>query len=463
MTFHTVLIANRGEIALRVIEACRELSLETVAVHSEADADRPYLRLASRTVCIGPADPRRSYGNVAAVLSAAELTGAQAIHPGYGFLAEDPHFVEVCEDHGLVFIGPTSRTMALLGDKLAAREAVSAAGVPVLPGGRVPETEAACRELAERVGFPLLVKPVYGGGGRGVRLVSSPEALLPAITAARSEARLSAGRDDLYLERALASPRHIEVQILAHEGRVIHLGERDCSVQRRHQKLVEEAPAPALATTTRDALCGAALAAAAAVDYRSAGTVEFLVSGDGAFHFIEMNARIQVEHPVSEMISGVNLIKEQIRLASGSGRLPAQEEIAFRGHAIECRINAEDPARGFMPSCGRVVLDELPTGYGVRVDAALHNGMVVAPHYDSLLAKVLAWGDDREEARIRMYTALERFRIRGVATTVEVARRVVSHPSFREGRLGTGLLDELLEEGAAPDAAPRSNEGARRV
>ncbi|UCF10765.1 MAG: acetyl-CoA carboxylase biotin carboxylase subunit [Candidatus Bipolaricaulota bacterium] len=452
MTFDTVLIANRGEIALRVIEACRELSLDTVAVHSQADARLPYLALASRSLCIGPADPARSYLSVAAILSAAELSGAQAIHPGYGFLAEDSHFVEVCEEHGLTFIGPTSATMSLLGDKLAAREAVSAAGVPVLPGGRVDE-ESDPRELAEEIGYPLLVKPVYGGGGRGVRVVTSADGLPAAIAAARSEAVLVSGRPDLYLERALVNPRHIEVQVLADTcGGIVHLGERDCSVQRRHQKLVEEAPAPSLAEETRAAIHAAALQTAAAVGYRSAGTVEFLLADDGAFYFIEMNARIQVEHPVSEMVTGVNLIKEQIRLAAGDSEPLVQEEIEIRGHAIECRINAEDPERGFIPSCGRIALDELPTGFGVRVDACLYDGMVVSPHYDSLIAKIIAWGHDREEARIRMYTALERFRVRGVATTVRVAQQVISHPTFRAGRVGTGFVEELLDEQAASAA-----------
>jgi acetyl-CoA carboxylase biotin carboxylase subunit len=462
VSFDSVLIANRGEIALRVLEACRELSLDTVIVYSQADAAMPYLKLASRAVCIGPADPSRSYISVPAILSAAELTGVEAIHPGYGFLAEDPHFVEVCEEHGLRFIGPTSRTMALLGDKIAARDAVAAAGVPVLPGCPVPEDAADCAAAAARIGYPLLVKPVYGGGGRGVRRVTGERELPAAIAAARTEASY-AGRSELYLERALTNPRHIEVQILGDgAGRILHLGERDCSVQRRHQKLVEESPAPTLDERTRQRIHAAALTAAAAADYRNAGTVEFLLDeGESTAYFIEMNARIQVEHPVSEMVTGVNLIKEQIRLAAEERLRLRQEDIRLHGHAIECRINAEDPGRRFLPSSGRLSIDELPTGFGVRLDACLHDGMVVSPHYDSLLAKLLAWGDDREEARIRMYTALQRFRIRGVATTVKVSQQVISHPLFREGHIGTGFLQELLEEEApAPVANATAEEGS---
>ncbi len=445
MTFQRVLVANRGEIALRVIEACRELSLESVAVFSQADAGMPYLRLASQSVCIGPPDPARSYLHIPALLSAALVTGCQAVHPGYGFLAENPHFVEVCEEHGLVFIGPSRRAMELAGNKVAAREAVAAAGVPVLRGESVPEADGDLAVAAERVGYPLLVKAVFGGGGRGMRRVSDPQGLRPAVLAARAEAEAAFGDGRLYLERALENPRHIEVQILGDmEGNVIHLGERDCSVQRRHQKLVEEAPAPRLDPTVRGQIRRAALAAARAIGYENAGTAEFLTDEKGDFYFMEMNARIQVEHPVTEMICGLNLVKEQIRLASGAKLPPFDAETSLRGHAIECRINAEDPGRGFLPSCGRVRIEELPSGHGIRLDTHLYDGMEVTPHYDSLLAKVIAWGEDREEARIRMYTALERFRIHGVATTRLLAQEVISHPAFREERVGTDFLEELL-------------------
>jgi len=444
VTFHKVLIANRGEIALRVIEACRELSLESVAVYSEADANMPYLGLASETLCIGPADPTRSYLNIPALISAAEVTAAEAVHPGYGFLAENPHFVEVCEEHGFVFIGPDSRVMKLVGNKLAAREKAASAGVPILPGIAVPADERNLYSAAEQIGYPLFVKAVFGGGGRGMRPVKSADGLKEAVPTARAEANRACGDPSLYLEQAVTNPRHIEVQILADRaGRAIHLGERECSIQRRHQKLIEEAPAPHLDEILRKSLHQTALAAAHALGYQNAGTVEFVVDNDGNFYFIEMNARIQVEHPVSEAIIGLNLVKEQICLA-GSGALETtQEALHPRGHAIECRINAEDPTRGFLPSCGRIEIDELPSGNGVRLDTHLYSGMEVSPYYDSLLAKVIAWGRDREEARTRMYTALERFRIRGVATTRSLMQEIVSHPAFRNERLGTDFLDNL--------------------
>jgi acetyl-CoA carboxylase biotin carboxylase subunit len=446
VTFHRVLVANRGEIALRVIEACRELSLESVAVFSEADAKMPYLGLASESLCIGPADSTKSYLNIPALISAAEVTGAEAVHPGYGFLAENPHFVEVCEEHELVFIGPDRRAMELVGNKLAAREAVASAGVSILPGAAVPVDEGELHSVAERIGYPLFVKAVFGGGGRGMRPVKSAQGLKEAVVAAGTEAEMACGDPSLYLEQAVDNPRHIEVQILAdHSGQVIHLGERECSIQRRHQKLIEEAPAPHLDEPLRKRLHQAALAAAQALGYQNIGTVEFVLDSSGNFHFIEMNARIQVEHPVSEMIAGVNLVSEQIRLAGGGALELPQETLNARGHAIECRINAEDPTREFLPSCGRIQVEELPTGNGIRLDTHLYNGMEVSPHYDSLLAKVIAWGRNREEARTRMYTALERFRIHGVATTRSLMQEVISHPSFREERLGTNFLDELLD------------------
>ena len=445
MTFHRVLVANRGEIALRVIEACRELSLESVAVFSQADARMPYLRLASEAICIGPADPAKSYLSIPSLISAALVTGAEAVHPGYGFLSENPHFVEVCEEHGLAFVGPSRRVMELVGNKWAAREAVAAAGVPILPGECVPDRDGSPEQAAERVGYPLLVKAISGGGGRGIRLVKGPQELAGAIAAAATEADRAFGDRRVYLERALVNPRHVEVQILGDAlGDIIHLGERECSIQRRHQKLVEEAPAPRLDPALRDRLRLAAVVAARAVGYQNAGTVEFLVDERGEFYFIEMNARIQVEHPVTEAISGLNLVAEQIRLASGAPLAPFEPKTDLRGHAIECRINAEDPTRGFLPSCGKIEIEELPSGNGIRLDTHLYDGMEVLPHYDSLLAKVIAWGRNREEARTRMYTALERFRIRGVATTRSLAQEVISHPAFREEWAGTGFLDDLL-------------------
>ncbi len=441
MSFDRVLVANRGEIALRIIEACRELSLDSVAVYSEADRGMPYLAMAGRSICIGPADPARSYLSIPALISAAEVTGAQAVHPGYGFLAENPDFVEVCADHGLTFIGPDHRTITLVGDKLAARRTVAAAGVPVLPAAEVPEEEAELLAAAAGVGYPLLVKAVYGGGGRGMRLVHDEESLPQAVAQAAREAEAAFGNPQLYMERALINPRHIEVQILGDSfGRIVQLGERECSIQRRHQKLIEEAPAPNLDPEMREQLHLAALTAARALNYRNAGTVEFILDEEGSFYFIEMNARIQVEHPVSEMITGVNLVKEQIRIAAGEPI--SQEEFPARGHAIECRLNAEDPEKGFLPSSGRIRIHELPGGCGVRLDTHIYDGMEVRPYYDSLLAKLITWGKDREEARIRMYTALERFRIDGVATTRTLAQEIIAHPAFQEGKIGTGFLDD---------------------
>jgi acetyl-CoA carboxylase biotin carboxylase subunit len=447
LTFRKVLIANRGEIALRVIEACRELSLESVAVFSKVDAKMPYLSLAGERLCIGPAPAAKSYLNVPALISAAEVSGAEAIHPGYGFLAENPHFVEVCEEHDLTFIGPPREVMTLVGNKLATRETVAAVGVPVLPGEVLPENKQDWESAADRIGYPLMIKAVFGGGGRGMRIVKNKDELKAVIPAAKVEAEAAFGDGSLYLERSLTNPRHLEVQILAdRSGKIVHLGERECSIQRRHQKLVEEAPAPHVDEKTRQALYEAALTAARALAYENVGTVEFILDNDGAFYFIEMNARIQVEHPISEVVTGVNLIKEQIRLAAGKPLAVEVDQLKVSGHAIECRINAENPARDFLPSCGRLAIDELPTGHGIRLDSHLYNGMVISHHYDSLLAKVIAWGHDREEARIRIYTALERFRVRGVATTCPLARAIVAHPSFRDGHIGTDFLTEILEE-----------------
>jgi acetyl-CoA carboxylase biotin carboxylase subunit len=445
MSFDTVLIANRGEIALRVIEACRELGLRSVCVYSEADAEMPYLRMADESVCIGPPEPARSYLNIAAIISAAELAEAVGIHPGYGFLAENPHFVEVCEEHGLTFIGPPRSVMELLGDKLAAREAVAEAGVPILPGEPAPEDPVALLEAGERIGYPLLVKAVFGGGGRGMRRVAAPDELAEKASAASEEAKAACGDGSLYLEKTLADPRHIEVQIIADEEEsLVHLGERECSIQRRHQKLIEESPAPSLSEDVRDRLRQAALWAARAVGYRNAGTVEFLLAPDGAFYFIEMNARIQVEHPVSEVVCGVNLIKEQILLAAGERLSFTQEEIEPRGHAIECRLNAEDPKRDFLPSCGKLAIHQLPGGYGVRLDTAVYHGMDVLPYYDSLVAKLITWGRDREDARLRMIAALQRFELSGIETTRDLVAEILTRTEFKTGEYTTAFLEQLL-------------------
>lgn len=447
MSFDTVLIANRGEIALRVIEACRELDLQSIAIYSEADVGMPYLALADRSICIGPPEPAKSYLNIAAIISAAELNGAGAIHPGYGFLAENPHFVEVCEEHGLTFIGPPRQVMELLGDKVAARDAVAKAGVPVLPGMALPENSEEMIAAAESIGYPVLIKSVYGGGGRGMRWVTDPDELLSKACAAAEEARGATGNSGLYLEKVLEEPRHIEVQIMADGvGNIIHLGERECSIQRRHQKLIEESPAPNLSQDTRAAIWDAALKAASVVAYRNAGTVEFVVGPDNAFHFIEMNARIQVEHSVSEMICGLNLIKEQIQVALGGPLSHLQEDVPFRGHAIECRINAEDPDKNFMPSCGTVKIEQLPGGNGIRFDSALYQGMQVQPHYDSLIGKLMAWGESRDEAVIRMGTSLERLRLSGIRTTTPLLMDIIRHPAFRAGEVTTGFLKQHFSE-----------------
>jgi acetyl-CoA carboxylase biotin carboxylase subunit len=445
MSFNTVLIANRGEIALRVIEACRELGLQSVCVYSEADAGMPYLQLADEAVCIGPPEPARSYLNIASIVSAAELAGADAVHPGYGFLAENPHFVEVCEEHGLAFIGPSKSVMELLGDKVAARRTVAEAGVPVLPGEPAPMEEDRLLEAGERVGYPLLIKAVFGGGGRGMRLVTTADGLVEKAAAASEEAKAACGDGSLYLERALADPRHIEVQIAADvTGQVVHLGERECSIQRRHQKLIEESPAPCLSEDVRDRLRQAAVGAASAVGYRNAGTVEFIVAPDDSFYFIEMNARIQVEHSVSEVVCGVNLIKEQIFLAAGESLSFTQEEVEPHGHAIECRLNAEDPARNFLPSCGTVGIEQLPGGHGVRLDTALYHGMTIHPYYDSLVAKLVTWGQNREDARLRMITALERFQLSGIETTCGLLAEILAQTEFKTGEYTTAFLEQLL-------------------
>ncbi len=445
MSLHTVLVANRGEIALRVIEACRELGLRSVCVYSEADAQMPYLRMADDAVCVGPPEPARSYLNIASIVSAAELAEADGIHPGYGFLAENPHFVEVCEEHDLTFIGPPQSVMELLGDKQAAREAVAAAGVPVLPGEAAPTDPEGLLDAGERIGYPLLIKAVFGGGGRGMRLVADPDELVDKASAASEEAKAACGDGSLYLEKALADPRHIEVQIVADgEDGLVHIGERECSIQRRHQKLIEETPAPCLSDDAREHLREAALWAARGVGYRNAGTVEFLLAPDGSFYFIEMNARIQVEHSVSEVVSGVNLIKEQILLASGERLSFTQEEVEPRGHAIECRLNAEDPRRDFLPSCGTLSIDQLPGGHGVRLDTAIYNGMEVLPYYDSLVAKLMTWGENRDDARLRMLTALERFELSGIATTRDLVMEILGRPEFKTGEYTTAFLERLL-------------------
>jgi acetyl-CoA carboxylase biotin carboxylase subunit len=445
--FSKVLIANRGEIAVRIIRACRELGIRTVAVFSQADADALHVQLADEAVCIGPPQPAQSYLQVPRIISAAEITGAEAIHPGYGFLAENPQFAEVCENCGIQFIGPPASSIQMMGDKAAARRMAARSGVPILPGTEYPVRELEeARRAAREIGYPVMIKASLGGGGKGLRVVTTPEALESALATAAAEAAAAFGDAGVYLERFLSDPRHVEIQILMdHHGQGIHLPERDCSIQRRHQKLVEEAPSPALTDSLRQAMGQAALRVARAAGYRNAGTVEFLLDERGDFFFMEMNTRIQVEHPVTEMVTGLDLVKAQIRIAAGEPLPIAQEGVRLEGHSLECRINAEDPDR-FLPSPGRVTNFRPPGGPGVRVDSHAYVGYIVPPYYDSLLAKLIVHGRDRDEAIARMQRALDEMLIQGVQTTIPFHQKVLRHPDFLAGRTSTRFLERLLQE-----------------
>ncbi len=444
--FGKILIANRGEIALRVQRACRELGIPTVAVHSTADSEAMHVRLSDESVCIGPPAARDSYLNMAAILSAAHVTGADAIHPGYGFLSENAVFAEMVEDHGLTFIGPTSDHIRMMGDKITAKSAMSRLGVPLVPGsdGALPDLETA-RDVAAKVGYPVLIKAAAGGGGRGMKVAHHADELEEAWRVARTEARAAFGNDEVYLEKYLDRPRHIELQILAdNHGEVVHLGERDCSLQRRHQKLLEEAGSPALTGSQRDAIGATATAALRELGYRNAGTLEFLYQ-DGQFAFIEMNTRLQVEHPVTEMVCGIDLVREQIRIAAGQRLGYTQADIKFFGHAIECRVNAEDPDT-FMPTPGRVQAFHAPGGLGVRVDSALYAGYVVPPYYDSMIAKLIVHAPTRPEAIARLRRALEEFAVLGIKTTLPLHQRIVEDPSFQSGDYTIHWLERFVAE-----------------
>ncbi len=445
--FHKVLIANRGEIALRIQRACRELGMSTVAVHSTADTDAMHVRLADESVCIGPPPARDSYLNIPALLSAAAVTGADAIHPGYGFLSENARFAEMVEAHGMTFIGPSPAHIRMMGDKIAAKAAMASLGVPLVPGsdGAVPDMEQA-RAVAERVGYPLLVKAAAGGGGRGMKVAHSADELEEAWTVARTEARTAFGDDAVYIEKYLDRPRHIELQVMADaHGNVVHFGERDCSLQRRHQKLLEEAGSPALTPVARDSLGAVVTAGLRKLGYRNAGTLEFLYQ-DGQFAFIEMNTRLQVEHPVTEMVCGVDLVREQFRVAAGQRLGYEQADIEFRGHAIECRVTAEDPET-FMPTPGRVDVFHAPGGLGVRVDSALYAGYVVPPYYDSMVAKLIVHAPTRPEAIARMRRALAEFAIQGVKTTLPLHRRIMDAPEFQAGDYTIHWLERFVSGG----------------
>lgn len=443
--FKKVLIANRGEIALRVIRACKELGIKTVAIHSEADAASLHVRAADEKVCVGPADAALSYRNIPNVLSAAEITGADAIHPGYGFLSENAHFAEVCESIGIKFIGPSSENIAMLGDKAKAREIVMKRGLPVTPGspGELRSEEEAL-QAAQKIGFPVIIKATAGGGGRGMRVVNKAEDLARAFQAAQAEAKSTFGNESVYLERYFLEPRHIEVQVMAdHRGHVIHLGERDCSIQRRHQKLLEETPSPAIDDKLRKEIGRVACEAVKAAHYRNVGTVEFLLDKDRNFFFMEVNTRIQVEHPITEMVTGVDLIKEQIRLAVGLPLTLRQQDVVMNGHSMECRINAEDPEK-FTPSPGLITKYSPPGGFGVRVDSVMESGAVVSPHYDSMIAKLITHGRDRQECMARMRRALDEFVIEGIKTTIPLHRRILDDPDFQKGHVSTTFLERFL-------------------
>jgi acetyl-CoA carboxylase biotin carboxylase subunit len=448
--FKKVLIANRGEIALRVIRACRELGIQTVAVYSEADRESLHVRFADDDVCIGPAPGRESYLKIPRIIAAAEITGADAIHPGYGFLAENAEFAETCVASNIAFIGPTPDQIRVMGDKAAARKAMADVGVPIIPGtpGPVEDADEAL-EFAREIGFPVIIKAAAGGGGKGMRVAQDPDDFARSFQLARSEALSAFGNGDVYIEKYLTRPRHIEFQILGDKyGNVVHLGERDCSVQRRHQKLIEESPSPAMTPALRAAMGEAAVRGAKAIDYVGAGTIEMLLNEDGSFYFMEMNTRIQVEHPVTEMITGVDLVKEQIRVAAGE-RLTITEPPPLRGHVIECRVNAEDPARNFQPSPGRLDVFHPPGGPGVRLDTHAYAGYTVPPYYDSLIAKLIVQGNDRPEAIRRMQIALESFIVEGVTTTIPFLARVMQNKRFQSGDIDTRFLErepDLMKE-----------------
>jgi acetyl-CoA carboxylase, biotin carboxylase subunit len=449
-----VLIANRGEIALRIIRACRELGIRSVAVFSTADRDSLHVKFADESVCIGPPPSAESYLQPKALIAAAEISNADAIHPGYGFLAENADFAQICMDHNLIWIGPSPSVIQRMGNKSEAKRTMAAAGCPVIPGsdGPVPSS-ADARKLAEEIGLPVMIKAVAGGGGRGMRLVTRMENLESAYEMAHAEAEAAFNNGDLYVEKAIVEPRHIEIQVLGDgQGHCIHLGERDCSTQRRHQKLIEESPSPFVTEELRQRMGSVAAKAAAAVNYGSAGTMEFLVDRDSNFYFMEMNTRIQVEHPVTEMVTDVDVAKEQLRIAMGEP-LRSQKEIRFHGHAIECRINAEDSTRSFMPSPGTITALNVPGGPGIRIDTHIYQGYAIPPYYDSLIAKLIAYGRDRAEAIARMQRALDEFVVEGVKTTIPFHKKVLAMEQFVNSNVHTKWVEEFMEREATKPAA----------
>jgi acetyl-CoA carboxylase biotin carboxylase subunit len=444
--FKKVLIANRGEIACRVIWACRELGIKTVAVHSEADRDALHVRFADEAICIGPPPSAQSYLNIPQIISAAEITNVDAIHPGYGFLSENPHFAEVCRECNITFIGPSPEVIRIMGDKSEAKRTMKVAGAPVTPGseGLIEDDETAIKE-AGRIGYPVLIKATAGGGGRGMRVAYNQDELLNAYNMARAEAEVAFKNSGVYLEKYMANPRHIEIQVLGDNyGNVIHLGERECSIQRRHQKLIEESPSPAVSYELRQEMGRVAVDACKRIGYSNAGTIEFLLDEDGSFYFMEMNTRIQVEHPVTEMVTVSDLVAAQIRIAAGEELNQTQDQLIFVGHAIECRVNAEDPVK-FTPSPGRITTLNLPSGAGVRVDTAIYDGYFVPPHYDSLIAKVVVHSRSRDRAIARMRRALESMVVEGVKTTIPLHLKILNDPDFIAGNFSTRFMDRFLK------------------
>lgn len=445
--FEKILIANRGEIALRIIRACKELGVRTVLVYSEADADSLPVRLADEKVCIGPAPSNKSYLNYRQIISAAEVFDVDAIHPGYGFLSENSDFAEICNSCNIEFIGPTPDQIIAMGDKSSAREKMKAAGVPITPGsdGLIPDEKAAIK-IANEIGYPVIIKATAGGGGRGMRVAHNNASLVQGFHAAQSEAENAFGNGAVYLEKYVENPKHIEFQILADKhGNVIHLGERDCSVQRRHQKLIEETMSPALTSKMRAAMGAVAIKAAKAVNYSSAGTIEFILSGDGTYYFMEMNTRIQVEHPITEQLTGIDLIKAQIQIAAGEKITLKQKDITFTGHTIECRINAEDPFNNFAPSPGTIEQYITPGGPGIRLDSHVYHGYKIPPYYDSMIGKLIVSGENREEAIVRCLRALNEFKIKGVKTSIPLIKYILAHEDFVSGKYDTGYIDKIFD------------------
>ena len=446
--FNKLMIANRGEIAVRIIRACKELNIRTVLVYSTADADSMAVRLADEAICIGAPPPSESYLLIERLLTVADICEVDAIHPGYGFLSENPYFAEACRRHGIAFVGPTSEAMKALGDKAVARDTMKAAGVPITPGSDgLIVNEKQALSMAYKLEYPVIIKAVAGGGGRGMRICRNDEEVIQGFHSARAEAEKAFGNGDLYMEKFLVNPRHIEVQILADNyGNVIHLGERDCSVQRRNQKLLEETPSPAVSPKLREKLGNAAVKAAKAAKYTSAGTIEFLLDANDNFYFMEMNTRIQVEHPVTEMLTGIDLVKAQIAVAAGEKLTLRQKDVQFRGHAIECRINAEDPERNFAPSPGKIKLFIPAGGPNVRMDSHAYSGYVIPPYYDSLVGKLIVWGHDRAEALAVCNRAVSETVVDGVKTTLTFQQKLLKHKNFIEGKYDTGFVERILQE-----------------